>query len=264
MSYSQSYRRVLHKLGYYDYQSGLIYRHLNQENGWDSHLEKCRDFILRATDFIKPEKITVLGSGWLLELPLAELAERTREIVLIDIIHPPQVREQVKELKNVGLKEQDVSGGLVEEVWRIAAKSTFINRLISLDKIRIPEYHLTDAGMVISLNVLTQIETLPVRFLRKKARVTENEFTGFRKKIQESHLNFLRKHKSVLVTDTREVFTGTSGIITENQTVITDLPVTPYTGKWKWDFDLRGSDYRMKRSVFEVTGLILDNHEQEL
>ena len=67
-------------MGYYDYQSGLIYRHLNQESGWDSHLEKCRSYILRAIDKHKPGKVTVLGSGWLLELPIAEIVEKTGKI----------------------------------------------------------------------------------------------------------------------------------------------------------------------------------------
>ena len=65
MTHSISYRRILNRMGYYDYQNGLIYNHLNQEGGWDSHLDHCRNFINRALDYYKPEKVTVLGSGWL-------------------------------------------------------------------------------------------------------------------------------------------------------------------------------------------------------
>ena len=70
-------------MGYYNYQNGLIYRHLNQEGGWDSHLERCRSFILEGVGFYKPGKVTVLGSGWLLELPFAEMVERTGKICLV-------------------------------------------------------------------------------------------------------------------------------------------------------------------------------------
>ena len=91
MTHSISYRRMLNKMGYYNYQNGLIYHHINQHGGWENHEEHCRGFIIKALDFYKPEKVTVLGSGWLLELPLAELVERTGKICLVDIVHPPDV-----------------------------------------------------------------------------------------------------------------------------------------------------------------------------
>jgi len=74
-------------MGYYNYQNGLIIHHVNQEGGWESHQERCRSFILKALELYKPQKVTVLGSGWLLELPFAELIEQTEKVCLIDIIH---------------------------------------------------------------------------------------------------------------------------------------------------------------------------------
>ena len=75
-------------MGYYNYQQGLINNFLVQENGWLNHQQKCRNFILKAIEYFKPGKITVLGSGWLMELPLIEMVEQTDEICLVDIIHP--------------------------------------------------------------------------------------------------------------------------------------------------------------------------------
>jgi hypothetical protein len=224
MTYSQPYRRILHKMGYYDYQQGLIFRHLAQENGWNSHLEKCRSFILKVYDIIKPDRITVLGSGWLLELPLAELAERTDRIYLIDIIHPPEVREQVKKLKNVELREEDISGGLINEVWKKTSNHTFLNKLKTLQEIKIPEYSLTNPGLVISLNIITQLESLPAKLLSKKARITDEEFFSFRKKIQDNHLKFLKKFNSVLITDACEIITARDGNSSADQTLIAYIP----------------------------------------
>jgi hypothetical protein len=257
MIISPAYRRILHKMGYYDYQQGLIYRHLNQGNGWQGHEKHCRDFILNAIDNDHPEKITVLGSGWLLELPLAELAERTKHISLIDIVHPPAVRDQVKKFKNIELSEQDISGGLIDEVWRKAGKHTFLNKLRSLDEIEIPEFTLRNPGTVISLNIMTQLEAMPIRLLEKKAKANEADLFNFRKEVQESHLRFLGKHKSLLITDTAEIFIDSSGNVTEDKTVIADLPEGIRKETWRWDFDLKGLDYSRKRSVMEVTALIL-------
>src|SRR5664280_1782215 len=113
MTHSLSYRRLLTRLGYYNYQNGLIYRLISQEDGWESHLENCRRVILKALEIYKPEKVTVLGSGWLLDLPFAELVERTKRICLVDIVHPPDVIRQVEAFRNVELIEQDITGCLL-------------------------------------------------------------------------------------------------------------------------------------------------------
>ena len=257
MTFPQSYRRILSKMGYYDYQQGLIYRHLKQGIGWQNHEKRCRDFIIKAADLHRPEKITILGSGWLMDIPLTELAERTKHICLIDIVHPPPVRDQVKQFKNVELSEQDISGGLIDEVWRKAGKRTFFNKLKSLAEIGIPEFRLEDPGLVISLNIMTQLEAMPLRMLGNKAKAGEEDFYNFRKKIQESHLRFLEKHKSLLITDTAEIITDSSGNISEVKTLLADLPEGTMKETWRWDFDLKGSDYVMKRSVIEVSAIIL-------
>jgi hypothetical protein len=244
-------------MGYYDYQHGLICRHINQKGGWDKHLEHCRDIILRAIDIFHPVKITVLGSGWLLELPLAEMIEKAKEIVLIDILHPFEVISQTADYKSVKLIEEDISGGLIEEVWKKAGKRTFFNRLTSLDTIVIPQYRFTtDPGMVISLNILTQLESLPIRLLKKRSRVDDEVFLEFRKEIQKNHMSLLENHRSVLISDISEVFTMNDGDSYEEITMVIDLPEGRVTEEWIWDFDPKGLDYNMKRSVLKVTAKI--------
>jgi hypothetical protein len=258
MTHSVAYRRMLNKMGYYNYQNGLIYRHLNQEGGWDSHLERCRNFIIRALDLYKPDKVTVLGSGWLLELPLAEMIEKNLRVCLVDIVHPPEVISQTGNLQNVELVEADVTGGLIEEVWEKSGKYSIFNRLQSIEKINIPEYiPETDPGLVISLNILSQLESLPVSFLRRRSNFREEDLFWFRSEIQKKHIGFLKKYNSVLVTDSAEVFTDNSGNVTEEITVVTDLPEGKIKEEWDWNFDLTGSDYYTRRSILKVAALIL-------
>lgn len=258
MVFEESYRRILYKLGYYNYQHGFIVRHINQEEGWNSHLEKCRNFILRAIELHKPEKVTVLGSGWLLELPLTEMLEKVNEVCLVDIIHPPEVIRQVSGMKGVELITEDVSGGLVEEIWKHTARLPFFAKLKSLSGIEVPEYKPgRDPGMVISLNILTQLETLPLKQLLKKTTADEESINRFRKEIQDKHISFLKRNKSVLITDVTEIVTAKSGIVTENQTVITSLPEGHYHEEWTWDFDLKRSDYFENRSVLKVNAIMI-------
>ena len=122
MTHSTEYRRILTRMGYYNYQNGLLSRHVNQDGEWDEHLQHCRNYILKIIDLLKPETITILGSGWLLDLPLSEMLEKTKKIYLIDIVHPPEVLKQISVFENVSLVEADVTGGLISEVWEKTGK----------------------------------------------------------------------------------------------------------------------------------------------
>jgi hypothetical protein len=258
MTHSIPYRRILNRMGYYAYQNGLIYNHLKQEGGWDSHLARCRSFILRALEYYKPEKITVLGSGWLLDLPLAEMIEKTEKIYLVDIVHPPEVQKQAGELENVFIIEQDITGGLIEAVWNISKKYSFINRLKSLESITIPEFVPDfDPGIVISLNILTQLESRLVDFLKKRSEISEEEFYRFRRGIQERHIGFLLKHKSVLITDYSEVITKRNGETSTVPTLIAAFPNGQFSEEWTWDIDLKGYDSYNSRRVIKVFSVAL-------
>ena len=258
MSQSPEYRRILHRMGYYNYQHGLIHRHLNQNSGWDDHLKRCREFILKAADIVKPEKISVLGSGWLMELPLAELSERTRQITLYDIVHPPEVIEQTAQIGNVKLLESDLSGGLIAEVWSKAGGMRFFNRLKSLEDINIPEFiPADDPGMIISLNLLTQLEILPEKLLRKKISACNDKFMTFRKRVQENHIAFLKKHTSVIISDVAEILIDADGTSHENQTLLTSLPEGRIRESWIWDFDLAHADYIQRKSQFRVAAALI-------
>ncbi len=257
MTQSLQYRMMLSRMGYYNYQNGLIYHHLNQDGGWENHQKNCRRLILKALDIYKPEKVTVLGSGWLLDLPFAELIERTEKVCLVDIIHPPDVKNQVKDLKNVELFEQDVTGGLIAEVWQKTRKYSFLRKLKSLGNIVIPEYKTdADPGMIVSLNILTQLESLPVDFMRKRSKIKDEEFTHFKSEVQKKHIDFLSKYPSVLISDIAEIITSKSGDIKTIATLLTDLPPGRYRENWTWNFDKAGGDLYNSNSQFNVIGII--------
>jgi hypothetical protein len=253
MANRADYRRILARMGYFDYQNGLIYRHLNQKGGWDSHLDRCRAFIMNMIDKYKPSKVTVLGSGWLLELPVAEIIELTGNLTLVDIIHPPEVIEQASVFKNVTLIEDDVTGGLIEQVWNKTSGFSLLRKTLKLNDIVIPDYKPAgDQGMVISLNLITQLESLIIDFLKKKINATDEEYYAFRCEIQEKHLEFLQRNNSVLITDFEEVFTLKSGEKKIVPTLLTLLPNTGFTEEWTWNFDLHGADNYNSTSTMKV------------
>ena len=154
--------------------------------------------------------------------------------------------------------EQDITGGLIEEVWQKTGKYSFFNKLESLDNIIIPEYKPDcDPGMVISLNILTQLESLLIDFIKKRSKIKEEEYSSFRTEIQKKHIDFLKKHRSVLITDYAEVFTNKSGNITTVPTLLTDLPTGRFSEEWIWNFDLKRSDNYNSRSLMKVVALTI-------
>jgi hypothetical protein len=253
MTYDPGYKSILGRMGYYSYQSGLIYRHLGQEGGWDTHLAHCRNYIIKAAARFNLPAITILGSGWLLDTPLAELVENTGMIYLVDIVHPPAVMEQVSRYSNVKLVEADITGGLIREVWNKAGGFSVFRKSVPLASLQIPEFIPDfDPGLVISLNILTQLENLPVELLKKKIKTDDNELADFRREIQQRHLDFILRQKSVLITDFEEVYSSEK---TENKivaTMLVELEGGIEREEWTWDFDLRESDYYGSRSVMKV------------
>lgn len=257
MHNSEQYNRFLNRLGYDNYQEGLIYRHLGQKEGWSSHLNNCRNYILKAVSIVKPPKVTVLGSGWLLDFPLQEIVEMKIPVTLIDIVHPPDAVKQVSALKNVEIIEDDLTGGLVREIWKKSGSIPIFRKLKTLDDIKIPRFRFSsDPGLVVSLNILSQLDVLPVKYLRKKSSMDETQFACFREEIQRKHIECLQKYNSVVITDTEEIIMDRSGESTVVKTVVSEIPAGNYMEEWTWDFDLQKSDFNQKKSVLKVTAIL--------
>ncbi len=160
---------ALHRMGFYNDQSGIIRRYKREESVWQPHIEACKRLIIRAVSETEPRHITVTGAGSLLDLPLPDLIRQNRTITLVDIVPPLPAVTEAANLQGVSFLEDDVSGGLVERVYRLTSRTVFRH------KVDVPA--LLDFGswsppagtdMVISLNILTQLTALPVDYLRRK------------------------------------------------------------------------------------------------
>jgi hypothetical protein len=244
-------------MGYLADQRGIINRYLREQGGWDKHLNYCRDYIINKIKEHKPEKVTILGSGWLLDIPLAELSELTGRVTLVDIIHSVQVKHKVRPYKNVSLVEMDISGGLVKTIWQSTIKG-----MATIDDIDIPVFNPGfDTGLVISVNLLTQLDNLLVDFVSKKSNADPSQLRIFQSCIQEKHIEFLESCPSILITDYIEYIYTHDELTTTNQLIFTRLPETERINKWDWDFDTSGSYYDGKKVVFKVLALDLTGNE---
>ncbi|MEE4115189.1 MAG: hypothetical protein V2I37_03420 [Marinilabiliaceae bacterium] len=242
--------RILKKMGYLADQQGIINRYLREAGGWDSHLLKCRDYILDKLNKYSPAVVTVLGSGWLLDVPLEELAEKCNTINLVDINHPPQVARKVKQYPGVNLIKDDITGGLIEHIWKSGTEIT------DPSLVKVPVYSPSyDPGMVISLNVLTQTDTLISDYLGRKGHSDISSLRALRGEIQSAHLSFLLKHPSILITDYSELIFDKDALFAQNELLFVELPPGSETTEWEWDFDNSGEYYKRKRLLFKVMAI---------
>ena len=76
-------------MGYLKELISMEVRQKRCREAWAPHFRECRDLIDKATEGIGHHKVTVLGSGLLLDFSLDLLADTFDKVVLVDILHLP-------------------------------------------------------------------------------------------------------------------------------------------------------------------------------
>lgn len=250
-------RGGIKRLGYISDQQGIINRYLREEGGWDYHLMRTREFILEGVRSEEPDTVTILGSGWLLDVPLEELASICGHINLVDINHPAQVRRKAGDFKNVSLIENDITGG-VAGIIQNAIKNSISPAAIEIPRYS-PDY---ERGLVVSVNLLTQLDMIPADYLAARSQSSREELREFRKRIQESHIKFLREQRSLLISDFQEEIWREDDKVEVNDLLFTPFPAGENEKEWIWDFDTGGSYYRRSRVLFRVRAVMLREGKQ--
>jgi hypothetical protein len=234
-------RKILRRMDYLSDQKGILNRYLAEGDNWEPHLKHTRDFIVQCLGEKHYGTMVVLGSGWLLDLPLDIIASRTREVYLLDIVHPPQILKRIDKYKNVKAINTDITGGGINGTFRFASthrkpgKESILEIAFraSLNAFR-PDY-------VISLNILNQLDILLIDYLKKNIEIPPQEELEFRKRIQSQHLSLLKPGKSCLITDSLERVINKKGRqVSEKNLIHCELPDGQRKEEWIWNFDSRG------------------------
>ena len=249
--------KIIRRMGYLRDQEGIMNRYLGESEQWQSHLEKTREFIAGSFTGCRAESVAVLGSGWLLDVPLDKLMLRFRKVYLVDIHHPPQIRKKVSPLKGVELVEEDLSGGAIEQIWSLLRKQ---KRKLSasgiLEEISLhPPLVGQQADALISVNLLNQLDILLCDHIRRKLPFQQELSVSFRAAIQAFHLKWLLRKPGCLVTDVKEHKIPHKGKATSKPLLYTHLPSGIRRNSWEWDFDSRGTYHPGSRTRMEVQAI---------
>jgi hypothetical protein len=198
---------------------------------WAPHCENTRQVIRQAIAQARTRKrAAVLGSGWLLDVPIEDLASQFEEVLLVDLLHPFSIRWWARRWPNVHLLEADV-GEVALVAWQvIEAPGT------PLPASR-PSLFLGDTslGLTVSCNLLSQIPVMPAWYLRKH-RYPEKEVEAFSRQAIEAHLAYLARLPGVvcLVADTEAITLTPGGEEVSRRSTLNGARLPWQGATWRW------------------------------
>lgn len=252
-------------MGYRSDQQGIMNRYLSEQAGWERHLNQTRNFISNTlSNRPEIETVAVLGSGWLLDVPLEFLSRTFRHVIMVDIMHPPQIAHKLSGFENVQLVEEDISGFMLP-VWDFVQQNRKKKNPDRPETISTADIKTEiKADTYVSVNLMNQLDILLVDFMKKYMPFEEPDFIKFHQKIQQAHLDFLLKHDSILITDYEELIINKENKTQEIKPLIhCQLPPCSITEKWRWHFDESGSYYKNMKTHFKVIAMDLNTRKSD-
>lgn len=218
----------------YLYQAiALRGRYRRRRRSWQPHLDAARSFITAiAEKSVSRGRVVVLGSGLLLDVPIGRLTELFEEVVLVDIVHLPEVRRRVREYPNVRLMQHDVTGvaePLYENIRRGMHELPEGNAII-------PEAN-GGTGLVISLNLISQLAAIPSYYVSKKMpHFSQDELDAWCNRIRAAHLEALAALSCdvCVIADYAYVWRDAGGVVVEQGSTVGDLTLPEAGVEWEW------------------------------
>lgn len=226
---------IARRTGYVRDQQGILNRYVRENENWKQHLEYTKSFVLESVHRSKKSaSIAFLGSGWLLDVPLEEVANLFDDVYLYDIVHPEQVVVKTKKMKNVHLVTCDLTGGAVA----LAENSTTFEQFIA----ELPTLTLTEDfnrfDMVVSVNILNQLDIILCDYLSEKFSVNDDQLIPVRRFVQQFHIDSLPVGKTCVITDFEEENESTiDGSKTNKKLLYCSFPECANKKEWTWFFD---------------------------
>lgn len=203
--------KIARKMGYVYSTIALQRRHQRQKRHWKSHLDHCHAFWKTIVTEHKPKVLVVLGSGPVLETPIAWLYDQVDEIHLVDIVHPARIVRKWGPDKKVVLDEMDLTG-LTEAVLD---KKT----LPSPGDFHPPKNIFPNADLVVSANLLSQLSLEPMWYLGKKFGLKEDspQADALIQKLSSDHVAYLKSFNcpSYVFTDVERTYISPKGEVLE-------------------------------------------------
>ena len=245
--------KIIRRMGYIRDQEGIMNRYLRESTHWEHHLQKTKSFIRESFQDPELKSAAVLGSGWLLDVPLEALNKRFNRLYLVDIHHPKQIRKKTASMEHVELIEADLSGGVMAQIWQLQQQKAIpdAEQLLKRLSFSHPLSHL-DFDAVISVNLLNQLDIILCDYLLKHTDFQQEALQTLRSAIQEFHLRWISETPGCLISDVKELNEDKEGQIASKSLLHTSLPKGIRRDAWSWEFDSKGTYHSKTLTRMEV------------
>lgn len=225
-----------------EYQRGIARRYAEQAERWAEHLHRSQKEVQEFVTRHKPRVLYILGSGWLLDLPMEYLLQNVPELHLVDIAHPRTIVARYKKHSSVIFDTLDLTGGLLtllENTRRADVVPTdLLSRILAISS---PSFYNQRSASVISLNLLSQ---LPYPLLNDDtASLLGDDIEQASASLQQKHIEWLHAFQhALMIFDFEEVRNMPHYEAPELvPTVYAPFPHLQNKKEWIWLFDCNGS-----------------------
>ncbi len=206
--------REQRRLGYVSEAVAIRARYERCRDAWHDHLSASKQFIITALEHCSSRRsVLVLGAGSCLDLPLAELSRQFERVILVDAVQLAEIPEKISAYPNVTYVIHDISeinAGLLA----ITDPDT-LRRLTS----KTPSRYCDDDSidLVISLNLLSQLPLLPMRWLRQRRSFNNDVINQCGLDIMRAHCRYLQQFgcAKILIYDAEQKTMNAQGHCTD-------------------------------------------------
>jgi hypothetical protein len=231
--------RILKRMGLVEDQNGILHRFQVEEKNWELHLSNTRQFINDCLKQSQAKKVAILGSGWLLDIPVDFLSNYFEKVTFYDLRHPAWVLKKYASIANLHFTVADLTGGMLSEIYKLCLKHRKQDIYQMLDELKFPVFLFPEpVDYIISSNLLNQLDILLIDYIRRFIKIDNKLEQKIRSGIQKAHLNLLKPGASCLITDYEEIHINNNDeIIDKVPLVYCTLPAGKIRKTWTWKFD---------------------------
>jgi hypothetical protein len=224
----------IRRMGYLTEAIEMRGRARRHTTAWHSHLERSRSFILASAETCPTRnRVAILGSGLLLDVPLVDLSTMFREVVLMDVVCLPEIRKLIARHSNARFIEHDVTG---------VAERVLLTGQRGGSELPEPTPELSgeirDSSLVVSLNILSQLWVVPRAYASRHMRGLDeyavDEWCG---RIVAAHYGALKSLSCdvCLIADHAFVKRIRTGEVISRGSTVYDLELPEPDRTWTWN-----------------------------
>ena len=224
----------IRRMGYLNEAIEMRSRARRHQAAWQHHLDETRNFVLSVAETCRDRnRAVILGSGLLLDVPLAKLSSMFLQVVLMDVVCLPEVRKHIGRYNNVRFNEYDVTG---------IADALFQSEEKGISGLPEPRQGLStqirDSSLVVSLNILSQLWVVPRAYVARRMRGLDeyavDEWCG---RIVTSHYAALTSLSCdvCLIADYGFVKRDRNGDVISKGSTVYGLELSVPAASWTWN-----------------------------